>query len=68
MERIRIGGCVGCGSWGKDDRFFPVKLAERLAAAIPGARLELIEDAVTFVPEDQPERLATAIARFIAAA
>jgi pimeloyl-ACP methyl ester carboxylesterase len=52
-------------AWGKDDRFFPVKLAERLAAAIPGARLELIEDAVTFVPEDQPERLATAISRFI---
>jgi pimeloyl-ACP methyl ester carboxylesterase len=52
-------------AWGKDDRFFPVALAERLAAAIPGARLELIEDAVTFVPEDQPERLAAAIARFV---
>jgi pimeloyl-ACP methyl ester carboxylesterase len=49
-------------AWGAEDRFFPWSLAERLAAAFPNSRLERIEDARTFVPEDQPRRTAELIA------
>ena len=38
---------------------------KRLAEAIPDARLELVDDARTFVPLDQPKRLAELIAAFI---
>ena len=34
-------------------------------ALLPDARVEEIEDSLAFVPEDQPERLADAIARFV---
>jgi pimeloyl-ACP methyl ester carboxylesterase len=54
-------------AWGRDDPFFQTAFAERLARTIPGARLELIEDAATFVPLDQPARLAAAIAAFLGA-
>jgi pimeloyl-ACP methyl ester carboxylesterase len=39
-------------------------IAERLAARLPDARIEQIEDSYTFVPEDQPERLSELIAAF----
>jgi pimeloyl-ACP methyl ester carboxylesterase len=52
-------------AWGQADRFFARELGERLAATIPDARLEPIEDARTFVAEDQPEALATLIAGFV---
>jgi pimeloyl-ACP methyl ester carboxylesterase len=51
-------------AWSRDDRFFPPSDAERLAADIPNARLEWIEDARTFSSEDQPERLVELIAAF----
>jgi pimeloyl-ACP methyl ester carboxylesterase len=51
-------------AWAVEDRFFKLSFAERLAATIPGARLERIQDSYTFVSEDQPERLAELIARF----
>ncbi len=51
-------------AWATEDRFFKPKFAERLAADIPGSRLEWIEDARTFVSEDQPERLAELIGEF----
>ncbi|MGH2783445.1 MAG: alpha/beta fold hydrolase [Thermoleophilaceae bacterium] len=47
------------------DRFFPLEHGERLAELIPGARLEWIEGARTFSPEDRPERLAELIAGFM---
>jgi len=53
-------------AWGSDDLIFPVPFAERLAAMIPGARLELIGDSRAFVPQDQPARLAELIATFVA--
>jgi pimeloyl-ACP methyl ester carboxylesterase len=52
-------------AWAVEDRFFKPSFAERLAQTIPGARLEWIEDSYTFVSEDQPERLAELIARFV---
>ena len=52
-------------AWGTEDRFFPPEHAERLAATIPDARLEWIEDAKAFVSLDQPQRLAGAVRSFI---
>jgi pimeloyl-ACP methyl ester carboxylesterase len=52
-------------AWSRDDKFFPLHHAERLARDFPNARLEWIEDARTFSPEDQPERLAELIAGFV---
>ncbi|HEX2393421.1 MAG TPA: alpha/beta hydrolase [Solirubrobacterales bacterium] len=49
-------------AWSQEDRFFSPKYAKRLAEAFPKARLEWIDDAYTFSPEDQPERLAELIA------
>jgi len=52
-------------AWAKEDRILPVRDAVRLSETFPNARLELIEDSYTFVPEDQPARLASLIASFI---
>jgi pimeloyl-ACP methyl ester carboxylesterase len=52
-------------AWSRDDRFFPLEHAERLAKDFPKARLEWIEKARTFSPEDRPERLAELIAGFV---
>jgi pimeloyl-ACP methyl ester carboxylesterase len=52
-------------AWAPEDRFFKFKYAERLAEAIPDARLVRIENSRTFVSEDQPERLAEEIASFV---
>jgi pimeloyl-ACP methyl ester carboxylesterase len=46
-------------AWAREDRLvFPPSLAERLAEDFPDARIEWIDDSWTFVPEDQPQRLA----------
>ncbi len=55
-------------TWAPGDRFFPIRYAERLAREVPNARLVEIPDAKTFVPLDQPRRLADEIAGFLAAA
>jgi pimeloyl-ACP methyl ester carboxylesterase len=52
-------------AWAPDDLMFPLPLAERLAAKIPGAHLEQIPGSRAFVPQDQPERLAELIASFV---
>lgn len=51
-------------AWAPDDLMFTLASAERLAATIPGARLEQIADSRAFVPQDQPLRLAELIAEF----
>lgn len=51
-------------AWAPEDRFFKFSYAERLAAAIPDARLERIADSGTFVSEDQPDRLAELVGAF----
>ena len=53
-------------AWADEDRFFRTDLARRFAARMRDARIELIADAYTFTPEDQPEALAAHIARFAA--
>ena len=50
--------------WGHEDQVFSPTNASRYAEALPNGRLELIEDAYSFTPEDQPLALAQAIAAF----
>jgi len=64
-ERLRAFDRPTLIAWAPEDRFFKLRFAERLASDIPNARLIRIEDSLTFVPEDQPERLAEAIAEFM---
>ncbi len=52
-------------AWAPDDLTFPLRTAERLAAMIPGARIETIADSRAFIPEDQPGVLAELIAGFV---
>jgi pimeloyl-ACP methyl ester carboxylesterase len=63
-ERLRDFDRPTLLAWAPEDRFFKFSYAERLAAAIPGARLERIEDSGTFVSEDQPGRVAELIGAF----
>ena len=51
-------------AWSADDVFFPREDGQRLAEALPNARLEVIENARTFSMIDQPDRLADLIADF----
>ena len=51
-------------AWGEEDLFFPLRYAERLAAAFPDARLERIPGSRTFVPEDRPDALAELVRDF----
>jgi pimeloyl-ACP methyl ester carboxylesterase len=60
-ERLRNFDRPALIAWGAEDRFFPFKDAERLAATLPNARLERIPNARAFVQLDAPERLAEMI-------
>lgn len=51
-------------AWAPEDHWFKVECAERLAAAMPNARVERIADSKTFVPIDQPERLSDVVRAF----
>ena len=53
-------------AWSPEDQVFAVADAKRYAEALADGRLAQIEDAYSFTPEDQPERLAEEIAHFIA--
>ncbi|MBA2327878.1 MAG: alpha/beta hydrolase [Actinobacteria bacterium] len=52
--------------WGEDDRVFPRSLGERLAYALPRARLKIVAGARTLVSEDRPAQLAGMIRDFMA--
>jgi pimeloyl-ACP methyl ester carboxylesterase len=54
-------------AWGADDKAFSMANAERMAAEVPTARLEVIDDCKAFVCWDQPDRLAELIDKFVAA-
>jgi pimeloyl-ACP methyl ester carboxylesterase len=53
-------------AWAREDRVFPLEHGRRLAELLPQARLGVIEDSYSFVPEDQPERLAELVREFLA--
>ena len=62
----RLGGFDGPALlvWGNGDRFFTVEHARRLRDVFRDATLVEVEGGRTFVPLDEPERLAEAIAAF----
>ena len=64
-ERLRDFDKPVLLAWAREDKFFKVKLAERLLERLPNGRLELIDDSYTFVPIDQPERLAELVREFV---
>ena len=66
-ERLRTFDRPVLLVWAPEDRFFPLAHAVRLEALLPDARLETIDDSRTFIPEDQPERLAGLVTEFLAA-
>jgi pimeloyl-ACP methyl ester carboxylesterase len=51
-------------AWGTRDRLMRVSDAQRLANTVPNARLELIENARTYVQIDQPRQLAELISNW----
>ena len=51
--------------WGTGDRFFPLPLARRLAAAFPDGRLVEVDGGRTFLPLDEPDRVAREISTFL---
>lgn len=50
--------------WAPGDKFFPISYAQRLAGEVKNAEIVQIPDAKTFVPLDQPQRVAEEIAEF----
>jgi haloalkane dehalogenase len=52
--------------WGADDQFAPVAGAHRLAAELPGARLEVLDGAGHFVFDERPEQTTALILEFLA--
>jgi pimeloyl-ACP methyl ester carboxylesterase len=51
-------------TWAPGDKLFPISYAERLAGEVANAKIVQIPDSGTFVPLDQPVRLAEEIAGF----
>jgi pimeloyl-ACP methyl ester carboxylesterase len=51
---------------GAHDPFLAPTVAERLAADIPGATIEVVPDARHFLPEDAPRAVADAVTRLLA--
>jgi pimeloyl-ACP methyl ester carboxylesterase len=64
-EKLRSFQAPTLLAWSPKDRFFKIAFAQRLAQAVPNARLVRMEDSYTFVSEDEPERLAQLIEELI---
>ncbi|HEY6219905.1 MAG TPA: alpha/beta hydrolase [Gemmatimonadaceae bacterium] len=54
--------------WGDQDRWVNPKLPQRLAGAIPGARLIRLTNAARLVPEDEPEAFTNILLESVGAA
>jgi haloalkane dehalogenase len=52
--------------WGAKDEFAPVGGGHRFAKEIPGAKLVVLDGAGHFLMEDEPERVASEVAGFLA--
>ena len=51
--------------WTPEDRIQRPEHGKRLAALIPGSRLELVANSYTLIMRDQPDRLAQLIDEFL---
>jgi pimeloyl-ACP methyl ester carboxylesterase len=65
IEKLRNSELPILLTWAPGDRIFPLKYAQRFASEVPSARIVEIPDSRTFVPVDQPQRLADEIAGFV---
>ena len=54
--------------WGEEDAWLAPEFGRRLVEAIPAARLTTVPNAGHFVPEDRPDDVARALARFFSSA
>lgn len=52
--------------WGANDKIFPRDHGRELARLLPQGEFDVIDDSRTFIPEDQPDLLVSAIKRFLA--
>lgn len=50
-------------AWAEDDKLFPREHGRRLAELLPQGEFVLVPDSRTFIPEEQPERLAELVLR-----
>ena len=62
LAGVAVPALVG---WGDRDPFFSVDQGRRTAAAIPGARLRLYEDAGHLLPEERPREVASDVAELV---
>jgi len=53
--------------WAENDKIFPRDHGRRLAKLLPQGRFQLVTGSRTFIPEEQPDRLVSAIEDFLAA-
>lgn len=67
-EKLRRSELPVLLAWAPEDRLFSLASAQRLANETPNGRLVEIPGASTFVPLDQPQRVADEIAAFAGAA
>jgi pimeloyl-ACP methyl ester carboxylesterase len=67
MDRVELLDVPTLIIWGEGDDFQKVEYGRRLAAAMPRARLVVLEEAGHFVPEDRPEEVARLIREFVRA-
>lgn len=51
--------------WGREDAWIPVDRAVQLADTIPGAELDIVDDAGHLIHYDAPVHLATALHRWL---
>jgi pimeloyl-ACP methyl ester carboxylesterase len=54
-EKLREFGRPVLLLWGSEEKLFPIRLARRLAALLPDARLVEVDDTYTFISEDRPD-------------
>jgi pimeloyl-ACP methyl ester carboxylesterase len=64
-ERLGAVGQPTSIVWGRLDPWLDLRLAERLKSAIPGATLDVIDNASHYSPEDAPARVAGAVAALL---
>ncbi|CAH2602450.1 Alpha/beta hydrolase [Rhodovastum atsumiense] len=62
IERLDVPTLI---VWGEDDVFQPLHFGQRLARAMPRARLAILDQAGHFLPEDAPGRLVRRILDFL---
>ncbi len=65
LKRLSLPTLV---AWGQADAYLSSAIADRLAADIPGARLERLPEAGHYTPIDQPERIAALLLAHLDAA